>query len=74
MEHSITINTFLTGPGIDCYYCGHEEDDCNADMPGVKVQCQMDDPEGHNYGNVCFVGHSGKSLLIFIDMLVGPLF
>ena len=52
MEHSITINTFLTGPGIDCYYCGHEEDDCNADMPGVKVQCQMDDPEGHNYGNV----------------------
>ena len=35
-------------------------------MPGQKVQCQMDDPEGHNYGDVCYVGHSGINFIVFI--------
>jgi len=29
-------------------------------MEGVEVQCQMNDPEEHHYGDACYVGHSGN--------------
>ena len=57
---SILITTFFqTGTGLECYACGHEEEECNKDHYGETVRCQMDDPENHNYGDSCYVGHSG---------------
>ena len=59
--HSIIMITafFQTGTGLECYSCGHEEEECNKDHYGETVRCQMDDPENHNYGDSCYVGHSG---------------
>ena len=59
---TILITTFFqTGTGLECYSCGHEEEECNKDHYGETVRCQMDDPENHNYGDSCYVGHSGIS-------------
>ena len=48
---------------MECYYCfghaGTEHDDCDVDEYGEKVVCQMHDPREPNYGDVCFVGHTG---------------
>ena len=46
--------------GLDCYKCGHEDGDCNSDQYGEEVKCQMEDPENPNYGDSCYVGHSGS--------------
>ena len=55
----LIVYDYFTGTGIECYTCGHEDDECNVDHYGEKVRCQMDDPENHNYGDSCYVGHSG---------------
>ena len=58
--HIFLVKSILnTGTGLECYSCGHEEEECNTDHYGVTVMCQMDDPENHNYGDACYVGHSG---------------
>ena len=49
---------------LSCYKCMHY-DECTADMPGEIVHCQMDDPEGDNYGDSCEVFHSGNKLFTF---------
>ena len=53
---------FIEG-GLECYYCqengGEEHDVCTADEFGHPVECQMIDPEGDHYGDVCAVGHAG---------------
>ena len=49
-----------SGNGPNCYYCGHEEEDCNAEHHGLIVTCQMHDPTMHHYGDACYVGHSGN--------------
>ena len=46
--------------GLDCYKCGHDNGDCNSDQYGEEVKCQMEDPENPNYGDSCYVGHSGS--------------
>ena len=57
----------LIGTGLECYTCGHEGDECTKDNYGEKVHCQMDDPENHNYGDSCYVGHSGSSKQIYLS-------
>ena len=47
--------------GLECYYCGQEDEDCSADDAGHEVECQMTDPAEHHYGDSCYVGHSGKT-------------
>ena len=50
----------LTGVvGLYCYKCGHEEQDCDTEHYGELVKCQLNDPEILNYGDSCYVGHSG---------------
>ena len=49
-----------TGSGVNCYFCGREEGACDADHYGEPVLCQTDDPEYRNFGDGCYVGHSGK--------------
>ena len=39
-------------------------------MEGVEVQCQMNDPAEHYYGDACYVGHSGNIICtVDIDKL-----
>ena len=57
------IHFYITGAGRKCYYCGHEEsEECNDDVPGKEVTCQMSDPEQDYFGDVCYVGHDGNQL------------
>ena len=49
---------FISGTGLSCYYCGYHET-CSADEPGQVVQCQMEDPREHHFGDSCEVAHSG---------------
>ena len=58
-EYYICLLSICQGVGLECYYCGHEDEYCNTDNHGEPVNCQMEDPEGHNYGDSCYVGHSG---------------
>ena len=50
----------LTGSGRQCYFCDETSNDCNADIFGVKVHCQLENSSGPHYGDVCIVGHTGK--------------
>ena len=57
-------NHLCTDPNqLECYYCyghaGTEHDNCDEDIPGDKVVCQMHDPRQPNYGDACFIGHTG---------------
>ena len=46
---------------LECYYCGRDNPgECNGDVPGEEIHCQMLHPEEPHYGDSCFVGHSGK--------------
>ena len=46
---------------LECYYCGHDDPgECNEEVPGEEIHCQMSNPEEPHYGDSCFVGHSGK--------------
>ena len=55
--------TSYQGSGLKCYACGHEDDDCSAGMSGVEVTCQMSNEEDPNYGDTCYVGHTGTYLI-----------
>ena len=50
---------------LRCYYCyghaGTEHDNCDVDVYGDEVSCQMHDPREPNYGDVCFIGHTGST-------------
>ena len=51
--------------GLECYYCGHEEDDeCGSKMPDDSPYfvCQMSSPDEPHYGDSCYVGHSGSAI------------
>ena len=56
---TIIIKSFVLG-GIKCYYCKHLEGDCNANIAGEIVECQMNDPRENYHGDACFVGYSGN--------------
>ena len=57
----LKVSVFIIGNILECYYCRYDEEgDCNADMDGIEVQCQMNNPEEHHYGDACYVGHSGN--------------
>ena len=49
---------------MKCHYCfghgGTEHDDCNAEMYGPAVECQMQNPTLPYFGDVCLVAHTGK--------------
>ena len=57
---------YLVEPGLECYYCeengGEKHDRCTSDIVGEPVPCQMSNPEGPHFGDVCAVGHVGKYL------------
>ena len=57
--------------GLKCYDCGHEdEQDCSSEKSGKEVRCQMSSPEQKNYGDYCYVGHTGsKYFLAYIPYL-----
>ena len=63
---------YLVEPGLECYYCeengGEEHDRCTSDIVGEPVPCQMYDPEGPHFGDVCAVGHVGKYLSNYIRL------
>ena len=54
--------TFITkGVGLKCYECGHEDgQDCTMEKSGKEVRCQMNDAKQENYGDNCYVGHTGS--------------
>ena len=58
------INVFA-GSGLQCYSCGHDEEMCSVSSTGPTVYCQTDNPENRNYGDSCYVGHSGDSISWF---------
>ena len=73
------ISPNFAGNGPECYYCGHEEEDCDEEHHGLSVRCQMHDPESHYYGNACYIGHSGKfelycmyenTIFLFYEMIL----
>ena len=54
-----------------CYSCGHDEfEDCSMNSTGSKVYCQTDNPENRNYGDSCYVGHSGTCILHFMPYVI----
>ena len=63
---------------LECYYCfghaGTEHDDCDVDEYGEKVVCQMHDPREPNYGDVCFVGHTGLIIFSLSDFHISTIF
>ena len=65
--------TFKDPNHLECYYCfghaGTEHDDCDVDEYGEKVVCQMHDPREPNYGDVCFVGHTGLIMFYSFTLL-----
>ena len=67
--NSLHWHILHTEEGLECYFCGHEEEECNAEVHGTEVRCQMDDPENHNYGDSCYVGHSGTVCVTLIRIL-----
>ena len=46
-----------------CYEC-HEldEHECGEHEWGKGVTCQMENPQEENYGNSCYVAHTGQSI------------
>ena len=66
------LSNYLVEPGLECYYCeengGEEHDRCTSDIVGEPVPCQMYDPEGPHFGDVCAVGHVGKYLSNYIQL------
>ena len=56
---TLILKSFALG-GIKCYYCRHLEGDCNANIAGEIVECQMSNPRENLYGDACFVGYSGN--------------
>lgn len=62
------ISIFEDPSTIECYYCfghaGTQHDDCDDDFFGDKITCQMHDRQLPNYGDVCYVGHTGCILII----------
>lgn len=57
------LTPFVSGTGLECYYCyrhaGTERDECDVDIFGETVECQMQDPKLPHFGDVCSVGHTG---------------
>ena len=46
-----------------CVACNETEPECTENAEDAKlVDCQMENPDGPNYGNFCLVGHTGKLL------------
>ena len=62
MQCNKTIFSF-PGTGLKCHYCfghgGTEHDDCDAEMYGPAVECQMQNPTLPYFGDVCLVAHTG---------------
>ena len=56
----IKIYIFLEKGALKCYYCGHQEDECNEFETGELVDCQVNNPEEPHYGDSCYVGYPGK--------------
>ena len=60
---SNSLYRVIEGTGLECYYCyghaGTEHDDCDSDIFGKKIECQMQNPELPYFGDVCAVGHTG---------------
>merc|ERR1712018_1053550 len=52
------ISTTNKESGIKCYYCKHLEGDCNVNIAGEIVECQMNSPRENHHGDACFVGYS----------------
>ena len=52
---------------MQCYSCGHFDEDCTMNNFGQAVYCQTDNPENPNYGDTCYVGHSGELLIFKIN-------
>ena len=45
---------------MTCYVCNETEAGCKEEPEDAKiVECQLNDPDGPNYGNACLVGHNG---------------
>ena len=53
------LNSFVLDR-IKCYSCKYLEELCNADNPGLIVDCQMNSPRESSYGDACYVGYSGN--------------
>ena len=46
---------------LRCVVCNETEPACNENAEDAKVvDCQIEDPDGDNYGNSCLVGHNGE--------------
>ena len=63
----LIFKLFVLG-SIKCYYCKHLEGDCNENMAGEIVECQMSNPRENYYGDACFVGYSGIVELRFCNV------
>ena len=54
----------IIGTGLKCYSCHdsleHPDETCTISITGREVTCQTDNPEMPNFGDSCYVGHSGK--------------
>ena len=63
LQFYVSITSHVSGTGLECYYCyghsGTEKDECDSDITGEPVYCQMHDPKFPHYGDVCSIGHTG---------------
>ena len=64
IENYLSLYFLIIEPEtLDCYYCfGHAgtyHDDCDKDIFGDVVACQTQNPRLPNFGDVCYVGHTG---------------
>ena len=57
----------ISGTALVCYEC-HEldEHECGEHEWGKGVTCQMENPQEENYGNSCYVAHTGQSIILVI--------
>ena len=55
----------ISGTALVCYEC-HEldEHECGEHEWGKGVTCQMENPQEENYGNSCYVAHTGQSIIL----------
>ena len=47
---------------LTCLVCNETEAGCKEEPEDAKVvECQLNDPDGPNYGNACLISHNGNT-------------